>query len=77
MNIDIHNSVFVMSSESWDKIKKNTYGNAIAMPDPILYVVRKLGNIDVVIDDKLPFGVIESYNKDFYYNYIDKNSNDI
>jgi len=61
--------IFVMSNDSWEWIKEKEYEFANTQPDPIQYL-KEVSSLNVVIDNGLPFGIVETWDKENYDKYI-------
>lgn len=67
-------SLFVMNEATWEAFKEREYEFANTQPDPIEYI-KSLASLDVSIDNDLPFGVVELWNKHDYEDFMkDMNS---
>lgn len=67
--------LFVMSDATWNNLKEKEYEFANTQPDPIKYI-KSLASLNVSIDNSLPFGMIEFWNKHDYEDFIREMNNE-
>lgn len=60
--------VLVMHEDTWEAVKDEAFESASKQPDPIKYL-KKLGEVDIVIDNALKYGITEMWEKDKYYEF--------
>lgn len=66
--MEIQKSVIVMNSSTYEEFMERCYEKASKLENPIDYILNT-SSIDVVIDEEIPNGISEIWDKDVYEKY--------
>lgn len=63
-------NVIIMNSETWDAFEKIMFEIASESETPLKYLMGLRSNVELIIDNSIPKGVSELWNKKAYQEYL-------